>query len=203
MIRIAEEKDAKALLDIYGYYVENTAITFEYTIPSIEEFQERIRTTLDKYPYLVYEEDGKILGYAYVGAFNKRAAARWMVETSIYVKNDVLNKGIGRLLYEELEKILKKQNILKLIACITDSEKEDSYVPKKSVLFHQHMGYKMAGKIKKGGYKFGNWYDLAYMEKEIGEFTKEPEEVVLFSKMPYQENRVISKNNTSMRKTDD
>lgn len=192
MIRIAEEKDAKALLDIYGYYVENTAITFEYTIPSLEEFQERIRTTLEKYPYLVYEEDGKILGYAYVGAFNKRAAARWMVETSIYVKNDVLNKGIGRLLYEELEKILKKQNILKLIACITDSEKEDSYVPKKSVLFHHHMGYKMAGKIKKGGYKFGNWYDLAYMEKEIGEFTKEPEEVVLFSTMPYQENGVIS-----------
>ena len=203
MIRIAEEKDAEALLDIYGYYVENTAITFEYITPSIEEFQERIRTTLEKYPYLVYEEAGKILGYAYVGAFNKRAAARWMVETSIYVKNDVLNKGIGRLLYEELEKILKKQNILKLIACITDSEKEDSYVPKKSVLFHQHMGYKMAGKIKKGGYKFGNWYDLAYMEKEIGEFTKEPEEVVLFSKMPYQENRVISKNNTSMRKIDD
>ena len=100
MIRIAEEKDAKALLDIYGYYVENTAITFEYTIPSLEEFQERIRTTLEKYPYLVYEEAGKILGYAYVGAFNKRAAARWMVETSIYVKNDVLNKGIGRLLYQ-------------------------------------------------------------------------------------------------------
>lgn len=183
MIRVARIEDAKALLDIYGYYVENTAITFEYMIPSVEEFQERIQNTLEKYPYLVYEEDGEILGYAYVGAFNKRVAARFMVETSIYVKNDVLNKGIGKVLYEELEKILKKQNILKLIACITDSEEEDCYVPKKSVRFHQHMGYKMAGRIQNGGYKFGNWYDLVYLEKELGEFTKEPKEVVDFTKI--------------------
>lgn len=191
MIRIAEEKDAEAILDIYGYYVENTAITFEEVIPTIEDFQERIRTTLKKYPYLVYEENGKILGYAYVGAFNKRAAARWMAETSIYVKKDTLNKGIGKILYEELEKILKKQNILKLIACITGSEREDRYVPRKSVLFHQHMGYKIVGKIQKGGYKFGNWYDLLYLEKELGEFTKEPAEVVEFSKLILAKNDIL------------
>ena len=191
MIRIAEEKDAEALLDIYGYYVENTAITFEYITPSIEEFQERIRTTLEKYPYLVYEENGEILGYAYVGAFNKRAAARWMAETSIYVKKDALNKGIGKILYEELEKILKKQNILKLIACVAGSEREDRYVPKKSVLFHQHMGYKITGRIQKSGYKFGNWYDLLYLEKELGEFTKEPAEVVEFSKLILAENAIL------------
>ena len=182
MIRVATEKDAKALLDIYGYYVENTAITFEYAIPSIEEFRERIRTTLEKYPYLICEEDGKILGYAYVGAFNKRAAARWMVETSIYVKKDASGKGIGKLLYEELEKILKKQNMIKLIACITDVETEDKYVSKKSMEFHRHMGYEIVGKIKKGGYKFGKWYDLVYMEKEIGEYSANPKEVVAFQK---------------------
>lgn len=183
MIRVAKKEDAKALLDIYGYYIENTAITFENIIPSLEEFQQRIENTLEKYPYLVYEEEGKILGYAYVGAFNKRAAARWMVETSIYVKRDALHKGIGKALYGELENIVRKQNILKLIACIADREPEDKYVPKKSVQFHQHMGYKMAGKIKNGGFKFGHWYDLVYLEKELGKFTEEPKEVVEFSKL--------------------
>ncbi len=183
MIRFATHYDANALLDIYGYYVENTAITFEYTIPSTEEFQGRINTTLEKYPYLVYEEEGVILGYAYAGAFNKRAAARWMVETSVYVRKDAINKGIGKLLYGELEKILKKQNIIKLIACITDVEAEDKYVTKKSVEFHRHMKYKTIGKIRKGGYKFGNWYDLVYMEKEIGGYTENPKEVIDFSVM--------------------
>ena len=180
MIRIATENDARELLGIYGYYIENTAITFEYTVPSIEEFQARIRETLEKYPYLVYEEAGEILGYAYVGAFNKRAAARWMAETSVYVRKDAVNKGIGKVLYEELEKILKKQNMIKLIACIADTETEDKYVSKKSVEFHRHMGYKIVGKIPKGGYKFGNWYDLVYMEKDIGEYSKNPKEVIHF-----------------------
>lgn len=183
MIRIATEDDAKELLNIYGYYIENTAITFEYTIPSEEEFQERIRETLKKYPYLVYEEEKKILGYAYVGAFNKRAAARWMAETSVYVRKDAVNKGIGKVLYEELEKILKGQNIIKLIACIADTEAEDKYVPKKSVEFHRHMGYQIVGKIQNGGYKFGKWYDLIYMEKEIGKYTVNPKEVIDFSKI--------------------
>ena len=145
MIRVVTENDTEELLEIYGYYIENTAITFEDTIPSIEEFQKRIRETLEKYPYLVYEEEGRILGYAYVGAFNKRAAARWMAETSVYVRKDVVNKGIGKVLYEELEKILKKQNIIKLIACIADAETEDKYLPKKSVEFHRHMGYETVG----------------------------------------------------------
>ena len=194
MIRVATENDAKELLDIYGYYIENTAITFEYTVPSIEEFRERIREILEKYPYLVYEEDGKILGYAYAAAFNKRAAAGWMVETSVYVKKDAVNKGIGKVLYEELEKILKKQNIIKMIACIADTEKEDRYVPKKSVGFHQYMGYKTVGEIKNGGYKFGNWYDLIYMEKDIGEYTQKPKEVIDFSIMMKSCFPVVSQN---------
>lgn len=188
MIRIATENDVKELLDIYGYYIENTAITFEYTVPSIEEFRERIRETLEKYPYLVYEESGEISGYAYAGAFNKRAAARWMVEMSVYVRKDAVNKGIGKILYEELEKNLKRQNVIKLIACIADAETEDKYVPKKSVEFHRHMGYKTVGRIRKGGYKFGNWYDLVYMEKEIAEYTVKPKDVIDFSMMQKSQN---------------
>ena len=92
MIRIATKEDAKALLDIYKYYVEQTTITFEYETPSVEEFERRIENTLKKYPYLVEEEDGKIYGYTYAGPFKERAAYDWSVETTIYVDKDARGK---------------------------------------------------------------------------------------------------------------
>lgn len=84
MIRIAEESDSKELLEIYAYYVEKTAITFEYEVPSIEAFGERIHKTLKRYPYLVSEKDGRLAGYAYAGPFKERRAYDWSVETTIY-----------------------------------------------------------------------------------------------------------------------
>ena len=100
MIRIATKEDAKALLDIYKYYVEQTTITFEYETPSVEEFERRIENTLKKYPYLVEEEDGKIYGYTYAGPFKERAAYDWSVETTIYVDKDARGKGIGKKLFQ-------------------------------------------------------------------------------------------------------
>ena len=87
-IRVAEEKDAAALVEIYSYYVEKTAITFEYETPSTEEFAERIHNIKEKYPYIVAEENGEIMGYAYGSAFHPRAAYGWCAEMSIYVKHD-------------------------------------------------------------------------------------------------------------------
>ena len=81
IIRVATVEDAAQLLEIYRPYVEQTAITFEYEVPSVEEFRHRIATVLARYPYLVYEQDGKIFGYAYVGPFHERAAYDWAVET--------------------------------------------------------------------------------------------------------------------------
>ena len=103
-IRIATAEDAKELLSIYKYYVENTTITFEYDTPTIEEFKNRIKNTLVKYPYIVAEKDNKIYGYAYASAFKERRAYDWAVETSIYVDVDSSKQGIGRLLYNELER---------------------------------------------------------------------------------------------------
>ena len=80
-IRVAREEDAQALLKIYEYYIRNTAITFEYEVPSVEEFQERIRGTLKNYPYLVAEENGQIVGYVYAGRFRPRAAFQWAAES--------------------------------------------------------------------------------------------------------------------------
>ena len=111
IIRTATQADAQALLNIYSPYVEHTAITFEYEVPSIEEFSSRIAHTLLKYPYLVAEENGRFLGYAYASPFHDRPAYDWAVETSIYVREDIRGCGCGRLLYEVLEEILKRQHI--------------------------------------------------------------------------------------------
>ena len=117
-IRTATVADAEKLLAIYAPYVENTAITFEYTVPSVEEFAERIKNTLAEYPYLVAEKDGEILGYAYAGTFKPRCAYRHCVETSIYVAREAHGQGIGRKLYEALEEELRNRGIINLNACI-------------------------------------------------------------------------------------
>ena len=107
-IRTVSPNDAAALLAIYAPYVQETAITFEYDVPSTEEFARRITHTLEKYPYLVAEKDHTILGYAYAGPFHERAAYDWAVETSIYVDQNLKHSGIGGLLHDALEKALKK-----------------------------------------------------------------------------------------------
>ena len=117
-IRTASPDDAAALLAIYAPYVRETAITFEYEVPSTEEFARRITHTLKKYPYLVAEKDHTILGYAYAGPFHERAAYDWAVETSIYVDQNLKHSGIGGLLHDALENALKKQGILNMNACI-------------------------------------------------------------------------------------
>lgn len=173
-IRIATLDDASSLIDIYAHYVKSTAITFEYDVPTTEEFKNRIEKTLTRYPYLVAERAGEIVGYAYAGAFHSRAAYQWGAETTIYVRHDKKKLGIGRELYEELERILRLQNILNVNACIACPELEDEYLTKNSVYFHKHLGYRLVGEFYKCGYKFNRWYNMVWMEKHIGEHTEKP-----------------------------
>ncbi|MGT2803221.1 GNAT family N-acetyltransferase [Streptococcus henryi] len=180
MIRIATEQDAQALLDIYSYYVDQTAITFEYEAPSLEEFTDRILKTLAKYPYLVAEEDGKILGYAYAGAFNPRAAYDWAVEVTIYLDKSAQGKGLGKALYTALENALKLQNIINLNACIAYPEVEDQYLSQNSVQYHQHLGYSLVGQFHKCGYKFNTWYDMVWMEKHLSQHLENPQPIRTF-----------------------
>lgn len=168
-IRAASEYDAEVLLNIYAPYIRETAITFEYDIPTVEEFAERIRHTLNRYPYLVAECEGEIVGYAYASSFHERAAYDWAAETSIYVSMDKKRLGIGVKLYEVLEKMLKKQGILNLNACIACPIENDPYLTRDSVAFHEKMGYRIVGHFSKCGYKFNRWYDMVWMEKHIGE----------------------------------
>lgn len=180
-IRVATIDDAKEILEIYTPYVKKTAITFEYEVPSLEEFKARMKNTLEKYPYIVAEKNGEILGYAYTGAFVGRAAYDWAVEMTIYLKESRRKMGLGRKLYNALEDISKAQNILNLNACIGYSEIEDKHLTKNSVQFHEHLGYSIVGKFNKCGYKFETWYDMVWMEKMIGAHNANPSPIICFS----------------------
>ena len=167
-IRVADPEDAEKLLEVYRPYVEHTAITFEYEVPSLEEFRQRIEKVLTRYPYLVAEQDGEILGYAYAGSFKERRAYDWSVETSIYVDERKKRMGIGGKLHAALEQVLKEQGILNMNACIGYPIQEDEYLTKNSEEFHAHLGYELVGQFHKCGYKYGRWYDMIWMEKHIG-----------------------------------
>lgn len=162
------EADAPALLEIYGPYVRNTAISFEYEIPSEEEFRGRIRSISSKYPYIkAVDGDGAVLGYAYAGAFKSRAAYDWSVETTIYVRRECRGRGVGRMLYEALEQSLQGMGICNLNACIAYTEGEDAHLNNDSMYFHERLGYRLVGTFHRCGYKFGTWYDMIWMEKLI------------------------------------
>ena len=182
-IRIATVQDAAALLDIYAPYVENTAITFEYTVPSVQEFEHRISNILQTYPYLVAEIDNEIVGYTYARPFRERCAYQWAVEVSIYVKKTTKKMGIGKKLYQTLETILSLQNITNLYACIADTDEKDPYLTKDSMLFHQRLGYRQVGKCIQCGYKFHRWYNIVWMEKHIQTHTIPPENIKSFDEI--------------------
>lgn len=168
-IRAATANDAEELLGIYEPYVRETAVTFEYDVPTLEEFKNRISHTLKRYPVLVAEENERILGYAYTGPFIGRAAYSWSAETSIYFRKDKRRQGIGRILYDTLEQVSKAQHILNFYACISCPETEDEYLTADSIQFHTHLGYRTIGRFYKCGYKFGRWYNMVWMEKILGE----------------------------------
>lgn len=163
--------DAKELLSIYAPYVTDTAISFEYEVPSVDEFKKRIEDISSKLPYIKAVEDRQILGYAYANTFKGRKAYDWSVEVTIYIRKDSHRKGIGTKLYNVLEKSLKSIGILNMNACIAMPKENDAHLSKDSFIFHTKMGFKPVGTFHNSGYKFDKWYDMIWMEKMIGEHT--------------------------------
>jgi phosphinothricin acetyltransferase len=164
--------DAEKLLEIYAYYVRETAVSFEYDVPTIGEFEKRIADITAKYPYIkAVNEDGAVVGYAYANTFKDRAAYDWSVETTVYVRHDLRRMSIGKLLYRALEERLKNMGILNMNACIAVTSREDGHLTNDSVYFHEKMGFRLVGTFHNSGYKFGTWYDMVWMEKLIGEHT--------------------------------
>ena len=158
MIRFATEADIPAILDIYGPYVLHTAVSFEYSIPSLEEFTERFRSVTAQFPWLVWEEDGKVLGYTYGSLPFGRAAYRWVCASSIYLAPQVQGRGIGKKLYAGLEALLKEQGYRKTYAIITSDNPG-------SLRFHEKQGFRFIAEFPECGYKFHKLYGVIWMEK--------------------------------------
>ena len=190
-LRVAAPEDAAALVDIYAPYVRETAITFEYDVPSVAEFAARIAHTLESFPYLVAENDGEIVGYAYAGAFHPRAAYQWCAEMSVYVKRDVRRMGVGRKLYDAMEAILKLQRLTNVEACIAVPSAPDAHLTMDSVRFHEKMGYRMVGAFHQCGYKFDTWYDMVWMEKHIGAHVRNQPPILRFDQVREGALRII------------
>ena len=173
-IRDATAADAKALVAIYAPYVQGTAITYEYEVPSLDEFSRRIETYSQKHPYLVAEMDGVPVGYAYAAPLGSRPAFDWSVETAIYIRTDCKGMGIGRGLYDELEARLTAQGIRTMTAAVATVAHDDPYLTNASLDFHLRMGFTPVGTFHNCGCKFGRWYDLTWLEKPIGAYIPNP-----------------------------
>ncbi len=156
MIRLAKPSDAAQILDIYAPIIRHTAITFEYEIPEVEEFEQRIRNTSQFYPYLVWEEQREILGYCYATRFRTRTAYDWICESAIYVAESARGKGIGQKLYQKLFECLRAQGIVSVIGVVRPYAQ--------TVDFHEAMGFQRVGVIPYGGYKHDEWHDAGFWQ---------------------------------------
>ena len=160
MIRHANLEDAQAICDIYNYYVLNTIVTFEEDIVLADDMADRIKKVSEKYVWLVYEQEGEIIGYAYAGEWKSRCSYRFSVESSVYLKNGFSGKGIGSKLYEALIKNLEKTDIHAVIGGI-------SLPNEGSIALHEKFGFEKIAQFKEVGFKFEKWIDVGYWEKII------------------------------------
>jgi L-amino acid N-acyltransferase YncA len=156
-IRKVELEDAAQIAEIYNYYIQNTHQTFETEPLSADEMRARIAETISSYPYLVAEEDGEILGYAYAAQFKLRQAYAYSAEVSIYVRNAAKQRGLGTRLYEKLFDDLAETNVHAMVAGI--SLPNDA-----SVKFHEKLGFTKVAHFRQIGYKLGRWIDVGYWE---------------------------------------
>ena len=176
-LRFAVEQDAEELLEIYRPYVENTSITFETEVPTVEEFAGRIRETLTKFPYLVIEENGTILGYAYAHRFRTRAAFDWTVELSVYLSPAAKGRGIGRALYSAVTDILRRQGCVNAIGVVATPNAP-------SERLHEKCGFEKLFTMENIGWKLGAWCDMTYYMLRLNPTEGCPEPMTAYPDLP-------------------
>ena len=165
MIRSISPSDAPAICAIYNYYILNTPITFEEEAVSEDEMTQRIRETLSAFPWLVYEEQGEVLGYAYANKWKGRCAYRFSAESTIYLRHDQVGRGAGSKLYAQLLSELRKNRLHSIIGGIALPNEA-------SQRLHEKLGFKKVAHFEQVGWKFEKWIDVGYWElilKESGD----------------------------------
>lgn len=168
-IRLIKMTDTRDTLEIYKPYVQNTIVSFEYDVPTMEDFTDRIKTATEEFPWLVCLQDEKIIGYAYAHKHRFRSAYQWSPESTIYLKEGFHGRGLGKILYETLFSILKGQGYFNVFAGV-------GLPNEKSVNFHRASGFTDIGVFKKIGYKHGNWHDTHWFQLTLsGHITDPPQ----------------------------
>lgn len=169
MIREAFKEDIVGLLEVYRPYIEETSISFETTVPSLKEFENRFDSITSKYPWLICEIDGELAGYAYGCAHRHRAGYHWSVECAVYVSNKFHRRGVGKKLYSELFKKLKEMGFANVFAGITLPNEA-------SVKLHEKLGFESIGTFKNIGYKFEKWWDVGWWQLNL-QLPKKPKNI--------------------------
>ncbi len=184
-LRLATPADAEALLKIYAPFVESadrnlSDVSFEYVVPGAAEFARRIGAISAKYPYIVCEHEGELIGYVYAHPYIARAAYQWGAEVTIYLAPQGQGVGLGKVMYTALENLLRLQGVVVTYACITASNEH-------SVKMHEACGYKIIGTFNNTGFKHGHWLDMVWMEKRIAELPAVPLPIKSVQKIPAEQ----------------
>ena len=174
IIRLAKPSDAAAILDIYAPFIRETSLTFETEVPSVEDFAERIRSYLVNWPWLVFEQNGEIGGYAYASKHRERTGYQWCVESSIYIRDKYKGRGVAFALYKSLFHILEKQGYRNVYAVINLPNET-------SVAFHERCGFEFFAEYKNVGYKLGRWKTVGWWLLRLNDYSDEPPPPVRFS----------------------
>lgn len=164
---MAREDDAEALLAIYAPHIEHGFTSFEFTVPSVAEFRERIRQTLRTHPWIIAEESGRITGYAYGSTHRTRAGYQWSCDVSVYVDPDCHRRGVGRELYTVLLALLRAQGFVNAYAGIALPNPA-------SVALHERLGFQPIGVYRGVGYKHGKWHDVGWWSLALAPQGLEP-----------------------------
>ncbi len=166
MIRMIEEKDIQACLDLYNWYIENTTITFETNRLTLQEYTTRVETVRKKYPWIVLVEENQVVGFAYLAPFNEREAYDWTADVSIYLSATERGKGYGKKLMKELIYLAQVNGYRKLVSLITMGNEASEHI-------HTSFGFEKNAELKDVGYKFGDWLGVCIYTKEIQNLTND------------------------------
>ena len=175
-LRFATPEDSRALLEIYAQYID-TPITFEYALPTEQEFAGRIRGISECYPYILCEENNKIAGYAYACSYRSREADQWDAEASVYIARGSTSKGLGKALYGVLIELLRLQGVKTVYGGVVTPNV-------KSEALHKSLGFQVLGTAYNTGYKNGQWLDVVWFQKQIGEYDADPRPVTPINQLP-------------------
>jgi L-amino acid N-acyltransferase YncA len=185
-IRPALSSDASSILDIYAPFILNTAVSFETEVPTIENFSQRIITNQESWPWLVYESEDLIAGYAYASKHRERAAYQWCVESSVYVNDHFQQKGIATQLYQTLFQILKYQGCRNVYAGITLPNE-------RSVHFHEKMGFNKIADYRNIGYKLNHWNTVRWYELQLNHYSDAPDPFIKWKQIQPKDRQAIMK----------